>query len=58
MLAGSDMQQALQLAEGAGFQQAVARVHYLAGNFLQALHCIIATTAAPGNIATLQTHTI
>ncbi len=48
-LAGSDMEEALQLAQGAGFQQAVARVHYLAGNFLQALHCTIGTTSAPGD---------
>ena len=42
------MEEALQLAQGAGFQQAVARGHYLAGNFLQALHCAIHATSTPG----------
>ena len=46
--AGSDMEQAVQVAQGAGFQQAVARAHYLAGNFLQALHCAIHATSTPG----------
>ncbi|KAL0018560.1 hypothetical protein WJX77_004866 [Trebouxia sp. C0004] len=47
-LQGSDMEQALQLAQEAGFQQAVVRVHYLAGNFLQALHCTIGSAPPPG----------
>ncbi|DBA69468.1 TPA: hypothetical protein ACH3X2_012810 [Trebouxia sp. C0005] len=47
-LQGSDMDQALQLAQEAGFQQAVVRAHYLAGNFLQALHCTIGTASPPG----------
>lgn len=42
------MEQALQVAQAAGFQQAVARGHYLAGNFLQALHCAIHATSTPG----------
>ncbi|KAL0048183.1 hypothetical protein WJX82_009442 [Trebouxia sp. C0006] len=47
-LQGSDMDQALQLAQEAGFQQAVVRAHYLAGNFLQALHCTIGAASPPG----------
>ena len=47
-LAGGDMEQAVQLAQGAAFHQAVARAHYLAGNFLQALHCAIHATSTPG----------
>ena len=47
---GSDMDQALQLAQEAGFQQAVVRAHYLAGNFLQALHCTIGTASPPGKL--------
>ena len=46
--AGSDMEQAVQMAQGAAFQQAVARAHYLAGNFLQALHSAIHATSTPG----------
>ena len=46
--AGSDMEQAVQVAQRAGFQQAVARAHYLAGNFLQALHYAIHATSTPG----------
>lgn len=46
--AGSDMDQAVQLAQEAGFQQAVARAHYLAGHFLQALHCAIHATSTAG----------
>lgn len=42
------MQEAVQVAQAAGFQQAVARAHYLAGNFLQALHCAIHATSTPG----------
>lgn len=44
------MEQALALAQEAGYQQAVARVHYMAGNFLQALHCTIGTTSPPGKL--------
>ncbi len=47
---GSDMDQALQLAQEAGFQQAVVRAHYLAGNFLQALHCTIGAASPPGKL--------
>ncbi|KAL3136710.1 hypothetical protein ABBQ38_005943 [Trebouxia sp. C0009 RCD-2024] len=47
-LQGGDMQEAVQVAQAAGFQQAVARAHYLAGNFLQALHCAIHATSTPG----------
>ena len=52
VVAGAAMEEALRLAQTAGYQQAVARVHYLAGNFLQALHCTIATTSTPGNPST------
>lgn len=48
------MEQALTLAQEAGYQQAVARVHYMAGNFLQALHCTIGTTSPPGNLRCTQ----
>jgi len=44
------MEQALQLAQEAGFQQAVVRAHYLAGNFLQALHCTIGAASPPGKL--------
>ena len=47
---GSDMEQALQLAQEAGFHQAVVRAHYLAGNFLQALHCTIGVASPPGKL--------
>lgn len=44
------MEQALQLAQEAGFHQAVVRAHYLAGNFLQALHCTIGAASPPGKL--------
>ena len=50
MVAGEDMQAALQVAEAAGYQQAVARAHSLAGNFLQALRCLLTATSPPGQL--------
>ena len=50
MAAGEDMQAALQVAEAAGYQQAVAHAHSLAGNFLQALRCLLTATSPPGQL--------
>lgn len=49
MHAGSAMQQAQQLAQQAGFLDALAKAHHLAGNFLQALEC---TLHSPSGIDT------
>ena len=47
--AGVDEVRVLSLAQAAGFPQAEAHVHHLAGNYSAALDCMFRIKAAPGD---------